>query len=136
MNVRYPDLYASLVESIPNWVNKVNASSLLDIYRFRPIREAHQIRCPLLVVLVYRDLIAPEQDAMQAAHKLPYIELAMFKGRHFDLYAGEIYERAVQTEVRFFTHHFERAAAHDVSQRGRDTRARSYPGAMPERDQA
>lgn len=103
------DLYETLAGQAPGWRNRIAARSLLEIYRFRPIRLAPAIRCPLLVVLTYRDGLAPSNIAMRAAEELPYIELAMFQADHFDLYAGETYERAVRTELRFFTHHFRRA---------------------------
>ncbi len=54
---------------------------------------------------------------MRAARGLPYIELALFHGRHFDLYGGETYERAVRTEVRFFRHHFDKSKAERAASR-------------------
>jgi fermentation-respiration switch protein FrsA (DUF1100 family) len=109
VTARFTDMYYDLVTSAPSWVNKINASYLLDMYRFRPIRLAHEIQCPLLVVLVYHDLIAPSDVTMRVAQSLPYVELALFHGRHFDLYVGEMYERAVRTETQFFIHQFARA---------------------------
>lgn len=106
VTTRFPDIYPSLVINAPGWVNKINASGLLELWRFRPFKLSQQVGCPLLVVLVYDDLIAPAQVAMRAAHGLPYVELALFNGRHFDLYIGETYERAIETEIRFFDHHF------------------------------
>lgn len=105
---RYQDLYPNLIANAPTWANKINASGVLGLYGFRPLRLAHRISCPLLVVLVYHDLIAPAGVAMRAAQGLPYVELALFRGRHFDLYMGDVYERAIRTEIRFFAHHFDR----------------------------
>ena len=102
------DNYDRLVAGAPSWRNTVNASSMLQVYRFRPAQLAHKIRCPLLVVLSYRDHVAPPDAAMRAAHGLPYIELALFPALHFELYSGETFERAMRTEVRFFAHHFAR----------------------------
>lgn len=95
-----------LTSRAPSWPNRMAARSLLPLYRFRPIQLASQIRCPLLVVLTYQDGISPSDVAAQAAEALPYVELAMFQAEHFDLYAGDTYERAVRTEVRFFGYHF------------------------------
>jgi pimeloyl-ACP methyl ester carboxylesterase len=104
-----PGLYETLADRAPGWRNQIAARSLLQVYLFRPIRHASAIRCPLLVVLTYKDGVAPSNVALRAAEELPYIELAMFQADHFDLYAGDAYDRAVRTEVRFFAHHFERA---------------------------
>jgi dienelactone hydrolase len=101
-----PGLYETLADRAPSWRNQIAARSLLQLYTFRPIRLAPAIRCPLLVVLTYKDGVAPSNVAMRTAEQLPYIELAMFQADHFDLYAGDTYERAVRTEIRFFAHHF------------------------------
>jgi pimeloyl-ACP methyl ester carboxylesterase len=104
-----PELYKALAGRAPAWRNQIAARSLLQLYTFRPIRQARAIRCPLLLVLTYKDGVAPSSAVMRAAEQLPYIELAMFQAAHFDLYAGDTYERAVRTEIRFFAHHFGRA---------------------------
>lgn len=106
VQTRVSDTYETVLARAPSWSNRVNASSVLQIYRFRPARIARQIRCPLLVVLSHRDHLAPAHVTMRAAQGLPYIELAMFPAQHFELYSGEIFERAVATETSFFLHHF------------------------------
>jgi dienelactone hydrolase len=108
VTTRVADNYDSLVAGAPSWPNRVNAGAMLQVYRFRPAALAQQIRCPLLVVLSYRDHVAPADAAMRAAHGLPYIELALFPALHFELYGGETFERAMRTEISFFTHHFAR----------------------------
>ena len=108
VTTRVADNYDSLVASAPSWPNRINAGAMLQVYRFRPAALAQQIRCPLLVVLSYRDHVAPADAAMRAAHGLPYIELALFPALHFELYSGETFERAMSTEISFFEHHFGR----------------------------
>ena len=117
VTTRVSDNFESLVAGAPSWSNRVNASAVLQIYRFRPAALALQIRCPLLVVLSYRDHVAPADAAMRAAQGLPYIELAMFPAQHFELYSGEMFDRAVATEISFFMHHF--ACHADSKHRGR-----------------
>jgi pimeloyl-ACP methyl ester carboxylesterase len=108
VQTRVSDTYESVVAKAPSWSNRVNAGAVLQIYRFRPAQVARQIRCPLLVVLSHRDHLAPAHVTMRAAQGLPYIELAMFPAQHFELYSGEIFERAVSTETSFFMHHLGR----------------------------
>jgi uncharacterized protein len=115
VRTRVTDNYDRLVASAPSWPNRINASSMLQIWRFRPAALAQQIRCPLLVVLSYRDHVAPADAAMRAAHGLPYIELALFPALHFELYSGATFERAISTEISFFEHHF---ARHGDDERG------------------
>lgn len=113
VTTRLSDNYDSLVAGAPSWPNRINAGAMLQIYRFRPAALAQQIRCPLLVVLSYRDHVAPADAAMRAAHGLPYIELALFPALHFELYSGETFERAMSTEISFFQHHFARQMGDD-----------------------
>jgi len=108
VTTRLSDNYDSLVAGAPSWPNRINAGAMLQVYRFRPAALAQEIRCPLLVVLSYRDHVAPADAAMRAAHGLPYIELALFPALHFELYSGETFERATSTEISFFEHHFRR----------------------------
>lgn len=106
VSTRYTDLYDQL-SSYPSMRlgNKVAARSLLEAYRFRPILMATEIRCPLLVVATYQDRVAPPRAAIQTAHAPPYVEMAMFSGRHFDMYVGAVAERAHNTEAKFMLHH-------------------------------
>ena len=108
VTTRLSDNYDRIVAGAPSWQNRINAGAMLQVYRFRPAALAQQIRCPLLVVLSYRDHVAPADAAMRAAHGLPYIELALFPALHFELYSGETFERAMSTEISFFEHHFAR----------------------------
>jgi pimeloyl-ACP methyl ester carboxylesterase len=106
MSARYHDLYAELSHA-PAVAegNRLAARGVLEMYRFRPILLARQIRCPLLVVATYEDLIAPPAMAIRAAQALPYVEMAMFSGRHFDMYVGDVAARAHSTEAKFLAHH-------------------------------
>jgi dienelactone hydrolase len=136
VRTRVAETYDSLVADAPSWPNRVNASAMLQVYRFRPAQMAQQIRCPLLVVLGYRDHVAPADAAMRAAHGLPYIELALFPAAHFELYTGEAFERAMRTEISFLTHHFarqyngSRALTSPAQQPHRQASARRRTGRM------
>jgi hypothetical protein len=111
LSAKFRDLYEAIAENAPGWTNEIAARSLLELYRFRPIRLAGQVRCPLLVVVTYNDRIAPPAPAMRAANNLPYVELALLEARHLDLYVGEARDRALHTELEFFAHHIGRSSA-------------------------
>jgi dienelactone hydrolase len=101
----FPATYELVRERAPAWRNQIAARALIDMYRFRPTLEARRIACPLLVVLSYTDHVAPPAPGIRVAHQLPYAELAMFQAQHFELYAGDAFERALKTEVQFMVHH-------------------------------
>lgn len=111
ISTRYADLYRPTVERAPQWQNKIAARALVEIYRFRPLLQAREIACPLLVVLSYIDRVAPPGPAMRAVEGLPYVELAMLQARHFELYLGQARERALRTEVSFLAYHLTKARA-------------------------
>jgi pimeloyl-ACP methyl ester carboxylesterase len=111
INARFPELADQILSQVPSSANKTAARSLLELYRFRPLDHVAEIRCPLLVVLSYEDHVAPPDSAMQLAVRSPFVELAMFHARHFDLYTGDTRERALRTELTFMTHHLDRLRA-------------------------
>lgn len=116
LSTKFSDLYIDVIERVPAWRNQVAARSVLQVYRFRPIVLADQIRCPLLVVLSYEDRVAPPGPALRTAQRLPYVELALFHVRHFDLYTGEARERALHTEATFLAHQLCRPQAAEYSE--------------------
>ena len=105
IDARFPELYGEVLERTPGWTNGIAARSVVELYRYRPIREAKRISCPLLLVLSYVDRVAPPAPGTRMAENLPYVELAMLRARHFDFYAGDAQLRALQTEVQFMSHH-------------------------------
>jgi pimeloyl-ACP methyl ester carboxylesterase len=103
---RADGLYEEILRSVPPaWSNRIAARSLLELYRFRPILEAKEVSCPLLVVVTYQDRVAPPATAIRAAHDLPYAEMALFSAQHFDLYSGTTFDRVIETEAKFLAHH-------------------------------
>ncbi len=50
-----------------------------------------------------RDMVTPLGPAVKAAHKAPHGELRQYAGTHFDIYVGELFEKAVADQTAFLT---------------------------------
>ena len=101
--------YLSVVPPDAHWENSVAARVLLHIGFYRPINAAARVQCPLLICICDRDLLTPPQPAILASRLAPQGELHCYKGRHFDIYTGDLFEQAVSDQCHFLTWHLENA---------------------------
>ncbi|GAA4855554.1 alpha/beta hydrolase [Saccharopolyspora rosea] len=85
----------------PTWRNEVNAAAALEIGRYRPIRHARQVRCPLLVQIADLDQISPVRAAAKAA-EAGRGEVRHYPCDHFDVLPGRPwFEQAVEHQIAF-----------------------------------
>jgi uncharacterized protein len=97
--------YAQIVPDRSTWQNRMTARLLLRFGRYRPVARAGAIRCPLLVCICDEDHITPPGPAAEAASRAPRGETIHYDGRHFDIYVGELFERAVADQTAFLERH-------------------------------
>lgn len=81
--------------------NEFVARTAIGMPFWVPRRRAGRVRCPLLVQVVRDDAIAPPGPACRAASGAPRGELLTYPGGHFDIYVGELFERAVADQISF-----------------------------------
>lgn len=93
--------YRGMFEPGVAWRNEVSGRSALQVGLYSPGRRASRIACPLLVQVASGDAITPPAPARRAAGRAPRGELRSYPGGHFDLYSGELFERAVADQVEF-----------------------------------
>lgn len=96
--------YMALLGPDAQWENKVCGRIFLRIASYRPISHVRQVRCPLLICACEQDLITPPESASKAADLAEHAQLERYPGGHFDIYFGEVFEKAVVTQTEFFTH--------------------------------
>jgi dienelactone hydrolase len=84
-----------------DWINEVAARIVLTVGFHRPIREAHKVPCPLLMLVCDEDSVAPASAAVATAERVPDCELHRFPIGHFDIYQGEHHERALALMLDF-----------------------------------
>lgn len=93
--------FRALVGADSRWENAVGARIMLAVGRWRPVREAHRVACPLLACVCDRDETTPPGPAVRLAENAPRGELVRYPIGHFDIYAGAAFERAVGDQLAF-----------------------------------
>ena len=95
--------YLRLIPKVTTWQNRFTARLLLRFALYRPNRLAGEITSPLLVCVCDGDGITPPGAAALAAERAPRGEAIHYDGGHFDIYVGELFERAVADQAAFLT---------------------------------
>jgi fermentation-respiration switch protein FrsA (DUF1100 family) len=97
--------YRALYPAGFEWRNEVCARAVLRVGTYSPGRRAKDVGCPLLVQVATEDAVTPTGPARRAAERAPRGELRSYPCRHFDIYVGEPFERAVADQVDFLGRH-------------------------------
>jgi pimeloyl-ACP methyl ester carboxylesterase len=116
--------YVAMYPAGVDWHNEVAARIGLRVGFYRPFRRAARISCPWLVCVADRDVITPPQPALEAAMRAPRGEVRRYDSGHFDIYRGELFERAVGDQVDFI----ERSLALTQQQRATPPQPAGQPG--------
>ena len=85
--------------------NEVAARVVLQVGRYRPVTVAGHVSCPLLMCVCDRDAVCPVEPAVRAAALAPAGELCRYDAEHFDIYFGELFERAMRDQIEFLRRH-------------------------------
>ena len=83
------------------WRNEVNTSWLLTGRRWRPVREAVNIRAPVLLQLGERDGAVPLAPIERTATRAPRAELERYDLDHFECFCPEHIDRLATDQVDF-----------------------------------
>ena len=79
---------------------------LLRIGTYRPGARSADLPCPWLVQIADRDTVVPAAPAAAAARRAKgRAEVRRYPIRHFDVYVGEPFERAVADQLDFLRRH-------------------------------
>jgi len=90
----------------PSWRNEVAARIGLSLASYRPGAQAERVPCPWLVQTADRDEVVPTKAAQAAAFRASgRAEVRTYPVRHFDVWAGEPFERAVADQIHFLRRH-------------------------------
>lgn len=97
--------YLALFEPGAHWTNDVPAGAALRVPLFRPIRDARDVRCPILLLVALDDAIAAPGRSFEAARRAPRAEIRTYRCGHFDVYYGDLFEQCVSDQVEFLRRH-------------------------------
>ena len=101
------DAYESFGKLAPeNYINEVCARINIRGGRYRPVKQAQNVRCPVLLQICDHDSIIPLSAAEEAEKKLgEYAEVKHYPIGHFDIYFGDNFEKSVSDQLDFFKKH-------------------------------
>lgn len=86
----------------PTFENRMLARGILPILLNRPVRSASSLRMPVLLVLAEKDSIAPPAAVREVARRVRgQVQVESMDVGHFEIYAGEPFEKSVSAQVAF-----------------------------------
>lgn len=86
-----------------DYINEVCARIILRGDKYRPVKHARNVRCPVLLQICEHDSIVPKSAAEETEKELgEYAEVIYYPIGHFDIYVGENFEKAVGDQLNFF----------------------------------
>lgn len=97
--------YMSIMDEDTTWENKMAARVFLTLPRYSPLRCAHNVKAPTLVMAGKQDTIIPFKAVEKMAARLPRGELVVMECNHFEPYTGEMFERFVRKQAEFLAQH-------------------------------
>jgi fermentation-respiration switch protein FrsA (DUF1100 family) len=102
-----PEAYDAFPRLITDtYVNEACARILIRGDKYRPIKEAHRVRCPVLLQICERDTLIPVHSIEETAKILgDRAEVKHYPLGHFDIYTGDGFLQGVQDQISFFQHH-------------------------------
>jgi fermentation-respiration switch protein FrsA (DUF1100 family) len=94
--------FSAIYDDDFEWSNRVAARIGLRVALYSPGRKASTLACPLLVLVCGEDEVTPPEPALKAAKEAPKGEIAAYAGlKHFSIYRGEPFERAMADQLEF-----------------------------------
>ena len=102
-----PDAYNFFNGHAPeHFINEACARIIIRGDKYRPVRHARNVQCPVLLQICEHDAITPMSAAEETERALGnYAETKYYPIGHFDIYTGDNFERAVSDQVQFFKKH-------------------------------
>ncbi|TPS34625.1 alpha/beta hydrolase [Acinetobacter baumannii] len=98
--------YLSIVNPDYYWSGEVPARVFFNLMRYRPIQLVRQINIPFLFIAAQHDSLIPIESSREAATNIaPFVSYHEWDMKHFDIYHGSWFEKAVTTQLEFLHQH-------------------------------
>ncbi|EPW3180226.1 alpha/beta hydrolase [Acinetobacter baumannii] len=98
--------YLSIVNPGYYWSGEVPARVFFNLMRYRPIQLVRQINIPVLFIAAQHDSLIPIESSREAATNIaPFVSYHEWDMKHFDIYHGSWFEKAVTTQLEFLHQH-------------------------------
>ncbi|MGQ1724560.1 alpha/beta hydrolase [Acinetobacter baumannii] len=98
--------YLLIVNPDYYWSGEVPARVFFNLMRYRPIQLVRQINIPVLFIAAQHDSLIPIESSREAATNIaPFVSYHEWDMKHFDIYHGSWFEKAVTTQLEFLHQH-------------------------------
>ncbi|EPQ3558234.1 alpha/beta hydrolase [Acinetobacter baumannii] len=98
--------YLSIVNPDYYWSGEVPERVFFNLMRYRPIQLVRQINIPVLFIAAQHDSLIPIESSREAATNIaPFVSYHEWDMKHFDIYHGSWFEKAVTTQLEFLHQH-------------------------------
>jgi pimeloyl-ACP methyl ester carboxylesterase len=97
----------ALVPPDTRWENRVAARIALRVGAYRPGRAAARLTCPALFCVCDDDSLAPAEITVKHASRAQRGEIKRYPVGHFEIYVGDVWERAVTDQTEFLVRHLD-----------------------------
>ena len=89
-----------------DFINEACARICIRWDKYRPIKKAQNVRCPVLLQICDRDELLSMSIIEEAANKMgKYSEVKHYPISHFDIYFEDNFEKSVSDQIDFFKKH-------------------------------
>lgn len=86
----------------PDWQQTIAARSVLPLMAYRPAKDAHRARCPMLIVICEDDKSVLAAPAHRAATRVPDAEVVSVPGGHYAPFLDQ-HDAVVAAELDFLS---------------------------------
>ncbi len=102
-----PDAYIAFSALSPeNFVNEACARITIRGDKYRPVKYAKDVHCPVLLQICEKDDLTPLSAAEETAQILGELaEVKYYPIGHFDIYLGDNFKKSVSDQLEFFKKH-------------------------------
>jgi hypothetical protein len=90
--------------------NAIAARLALRLPLYRPGKDMRKIAAATLLCVCDDDRAAPARTTARLAAGQDHVQVNHYDGDHFDIYVGDLFERAVEDQIRFLAARFTAAA--------------------------
>jgi len=99
--------YDAFVQLAPDsFINEACARIIIRGDKYRPIKYAHDVRCPVLLQICQKDELLSVESIEETGRILGrYAEIRRYPIGHFDVYFGKNCENSINDQIEFYRKH-------------------------------
>lgn len=106
----FSEAYEAFGKLAPDdFINEACARINIRIDKYRPVKKAAKVSCPVLLQVCEKDIGTPTSLVEEAEKPLGKLaEVISYPIDHFDIYTGDNFEKAVNDQLDFFKKHLQK----------------------------